>query len=731
MARTRATIPNTQYQIDSQQELNPGLASDKCLNNAAKNTTSTIIQVSSDDDATTIFKNEYANQNIIAKLENNPETYIIITSDEEYFKNGNLKNKQYDMKINFNGASNNETHINNETKFNKHISGGEIRGHVISDNEEDARLNNDDEIVIKHTRHNKFCVITDDDEIEISRNQNVKRKSTRISHLKTFGTNNRSNNQEIKKEDVEKLFGAKRRGIARMISDDEEQLSGVKRRSIGRIISDDEEPVSSIKSPRIGRIISDVETQISGVKKHSIGRIISDDENPISGMKRRSIGRIFGDDENPISGMKTRSIGRVINDDEERLSGVKKGRIDPIISDDEHIASVKRRSILHMISDDEEVFGLINDSSASKESKTRKVKLMAILKRKQEKKDFQEKRSLLLSKSKKMLEAGSSSSDSDHCSDETVSGELKSKKKIRKKISQSKIRRTQKNESLDDEESSNSATSLSSEEQDISFYRNVNSGMFSDTENISEEDNQGSIKTFAELVRKQKLDPSFVLLSEYFQEKVMGANTEYGNIKKFMNYMSNAGECFDELNETELNSVQGLEIYVEREFLDRFFQLANVSRLYDREELRSEYDSIRIEEFLAELPLLSEGKIPSFLRDFSQKVENTLGRSMAAGVSRKGTIIDVNVSLQKKLVRHVLFEGINLVRLPASIVQKSSDTFDIYCEYRQDASNRRTKVYSGKAITKITEKDRQIAINRMIAEGDDISLMMCHGNNIA
>lgn len=266
---------------------------------------------------------------------------------------------------------------------------------------------------------------------------------------------------------------------------------------------------------------------------------------------------------------------------------------------------------------------------------------------------------------------------------------------------------------------------------DMSFYRNFNNEieMPIDLEEAAKESRE-KLNKFRMDMDGRRNDRYYANLKDYLQEKIMKSD-EFYKLKRFFTKILEyqRPELYDDLDSDEEHTAREVEVYLEKEFLDELFTLANNSDgAFENENAKARaYDSLRIEEFLTEIPALysNDQVVPNFMRAFIDKVENALSRNFGTGQARKGTPVDVEIEVQKRVVNYVLFERIRVSSLPSKTVEKSRLLFLTYTEYRDEEAKARPKVYSGKSVTPVTEKDRGRALNRMIKDGDDVSLILC------
>jgi hypothetical protein len=283
------------------------------------------------------------------------------------------------------------------------------------------------------------------------------------------------------------------------------------------------------------------------------------------------------------------------------------------------------------------------------------------------------------------------------------------------------------NKSYLSDESDLELDSSADEVCDVSFYRNLDLQMdappdFEDTAIDSLEE----IETYKTIYERQKYDPEFVSLAKYFNKVV--SSDKFRHVRGFLDKLPGRKESYDLLDHEEESTAAQLDIRVEKAFLDGLLHMANTSFLGSPKETINEYDSFRIQEFLSEIPaLISDGRPPRFIRDFVEQVENTLARLSEAGRARMGTAVDVNIDIQKNLIHHVLYQNIMIRSLPSDVKDHSRLLFCDYAERRDEAADKRPKVYNGKSKSKVTEADRAKAIEEMEDMGDDISLIMCQG----
>jgi hypothetical protein len=163
-------------------------------------------------------------------------------------------------------------------------------------------------------------------------------------------------------------------------------------------------------------------------------------------------------------------------------------------------------------------------------------------------------------------------------------------------------------------------------------------------------------------------------------------------------------------------------VYVEKNFIRKLFDIIHTHAESIEIGFLDSYDSFGMEEFIIAMKNFGESNFfPAYINGFIDKTRNALSRSLGAGTARLNTRIDVNTSLTRRLIDHILYERVHISRLSESLVSKSLDMNAYYTQIAREHHQQNLTTSNA-----LRESDRAYAVKRMTREGKPIELTMCY-----
>lgn len=267
---------------------------------------------------------------------------------------------------------------------------------------------------------------------------------------------------------------------------------------------------------------------------------------------------------------------------------------------------------------------------------------------------------------------------------------------------------------------------------DVSFYRSID--LKAEFKASRKHNPEKTLKKFNSRMDQLKEDPDFMDVNDFFANRVM-KNAEFPAVRSFLRKVirDSPADVFSDDGDRDdaayRFAIEKSPIMLETNILETFFNYAE----YYGSQLSSnimDYDTVRVEEFMNDLAKFGEderGKPPNFIVGFCDSALNLYKRTLDSGSARKSTDIDVDANLQNMIHRCLLHGDCSVEKLCSETRGKSAEVAGLYTEYRDEYASARPQKFSGGRSTRInvTEKDRREAMDQLIDEGEDLTLMMC------